>query len=138
VIRALLDTNVVLDVLLARTPFDKEAVAIWDASDAGKFDGYVASFAIPTIYYICKKHRNAADAGRAIDLCLKAFEVAALYRECIIAAQQMAGNDFEDRLQIACAITDFMHCIVSRNVADFAGSPIPVYTPKQFLELLNK
>jgi predicted nucleic acid-binding protein len=136
--RALLDANVVLDVLLERKPFDQEAFAVWDASDAGKFDAYVAAFTIPTIYYVCRKQRGVHEAENAIQLCLKAFEIAALYRECILAATRMSGRDFEDKLQIACAITDFMHCIVTRNPQDFAGSPIPVYTPQQFLQLIEK
>jgi hypothetical protein len=50
----------------------------------------------------------------------------------------MPGSDFEDNWQIACAITDFMQGIVTRNVSDFAASPIRVYTPVEFLTLVRK
>jgi len=50
----------------------------------------------------------------------------------------MSGGDFEDNLQIATAITDFMQAIVTRNPKDFAASPIRVYTPVEFLPLVGR
>ena len=135
--RALLDVNVVLDVLLDRQPFVEQSRRIWQASDEGSFDACVAAFSIPTIYYVCRRQQDQQAAARAVDLCLEAFEISALYRECILAARRMSGGDFEDNLQIACAITDFMQGIVTRNPTDFAGSPIRVYTPTEFLAQLQ-
>ena len=136
-IRALLDTNVVLDVLLDRQPFAADSRQVWKASDDGAFDASIASFAIPTIYYICRRQDGSEAAARAVDICLEAFEVAALYRECVLAARRMPGGDFEDNLQIACAVTDFMQAIVTRDPAGFAASPIRVYTPAEFLAVLS-
>ena len=115
-IRVLLDTNVVLDVLLDRAPFVDESRQVWEAADEGLFDGCIASFTIPTIHYICRRQDGLEAANRAVDICVAAFEVSALYRECVLAARRMAGGDFEDNLQIACAITDFMQGVVTRNV----------------------
>src|SRR5215208_4511399 len=130
-IRVLVDTNIVLDVLLDRKPFISESERIWAAADEGVFDAFIASFTIPTIYYICRKQGGSEAADKAVDRCLDAFEVAALYRECVLAARRMGGKDFEDDLQIACAITDFMQGIVTRDPHDFAHSPIRVYHPAE-------
>jgi len=135
--RILLDTNVVLDVLLDRQPFVDDARRIWEASDRGQFDGYIASFSIPTIHYICRRQSSLESANRAVDQCLAAFEVCVLYRESILAARRMTGGDFEDNLQIAFAITDFLQGIVTRNPADFVDSPIRVYSPEEFLASLR-
>src|SRR4051812_9801954 len=113
--RILVDTNIVLDVLLKREPFVHESQQIWDAADQGLFEACIASFTIPNIYYICRRQKGAQEAAEAVELCVQAFEIAALYRECVLAAQRMRGDDFEDNLQIACAITDFMQGIVTRN-----------------------
>lgn len=135
--RILLDTNIVLDVLLEREPFVTEARKIWQASDDGVFDACIASFTIPTVYYICQRQQSIEAAARAVDLCLEAFEVAALYRECVLAARRMHDDDFEDNLQVACAITDFMHGIVTRNTQDFATSPVRIYSPADLLAVLK-
>lgn len=136
--RFLLDTNVVLDALLNRQPFAAEAHQLWRASDEGRFEASIASFSIPTIYYICRKQSSAAAASRAVDVCLRAFEVAALYRECVLAARRMPGEDFEDNLQIASALTDFMQGIVTRDRVGFAASPIRIYTPSELLDTIDK
>jgi predicted nucleic acid-binding protein len=136
--RFLIDTNVVLDVLLDRKPFVDDARAIWELSDAGTFDASVAAFSLPTIHYVCRRHAGIAAANNAVDICLQAFEVCALYRECVLAARRMAGGEFEDNLQIASAITDFMQGIVTRNKADFIESPLPVYSPGEFLQLVRR
>ena len=136
--RILLDTNIVLDVLLNREPFVGDSCRLWEAADEGAFDACISSFSLPTIHYICQRHAGPAAANHAVDACLEAFEVAALYRECVLAARGMSGDDFEDNLQIACAMTDFMQGVVTRNPRDFMNAPIRVYTPAELLEILRR
>jgi predicted nucleic acid-binding protein len=136
--RILVDTNIVLDVLVNRQPFVQESARLWQLVDEGVFDGAIASFSVPTIHYICQRHAGGAAADQAVDICLQAFEVSALYRECIVAARRIPGGDFEDSLQAACAITDFMQGIVTRNPRDFAHAPIRVYTPTELLDVLRR
>ena len=135
--RFLLDTNVVLDALLERQPFVQEARMIWEASDQGLFEASIAAFSLPTIYFVCKRLAGSDAAAHAVDVCLEAFDICTLYRECLLAARRMPGPDFEDNLQIACALTDFMQGIVTRNKGDFVASPLPVYLPAEFLQLVR-
>jgi predicted nucleic acid-binding protein len=136
--RILLDTNIVLDVLLNRAPFVHDSRRLWQAADDGAFDGSIASFTLPTIHYICRRHAGRAAADAAVDICLDALEVCPLYRECILAARQIPGNDFEDNLQVACAISDYMQGIVTRNPRDFINAPIRVYSPAELLDILRR
>ena len=73
-----------------------------------------------------------------MDACLEAFEVAALYRQCVSAARRMPAGNFEDNLQVACAITDFMQGIVTRHPRDVRNAPIQVYTPAELLDVLRQ
>ena len=136
--RILLDTNIIHEVLLDREPFAHVSRCIWEAADAGVFDACIASFTLPTIHYICQRHAGPVAAGNAVDICLEAFEVCPLYRECILAARRIPGNDFEDNLQVACAITDFVPGIVTRDPRGFANAAIRVYTPAELLESLRQ
>lgn len=45
--------------------------------------------------------------------------------------------DFEDDLQIACAVAAGLDVIVSRDRAGFVHSPIPVLSPAELLEGLS-
>jgi hypothetical protein len=133
---ALLDVNVVLDVLLHREPFYADSRAIWDACDAGRFSGVLAATTFTNIFYIARKLKGRDVARDVVATCLDSFDVSPVYRECLAGALIMRGPDFEDDVQIQCAVTWFADHIVTRNPADFAASPIPVLTPAEFLARL--
>jgi hypothetical protein len=46
-------------------------------------------------------------------------------------ARALSGNDFEDNVQIACALNAQLDLIITRNPADFRGSSITVAEPSQ-------
>ncbi len=54
-IRALLDTNVVLDHFLARQPFDIEALSVWRANEQGRFTGYISGITAVNLFYVARK-----------------------------------------------------------------------------------
>lgn len=45
--------------------------------------------------------------------------------------------DFEDAVQVAAAQAAGIDAIVTRNGGDFAGTPLTVLTPAQFLQRLT-
>ena len=60
--KALLDVNILLDVVLNRQPWVQHALAISSACADRRMTGYVAAFTVPTLYYIV---RRSADKTRA-------------------------------------------------------------------------
>ena len=47
-------------------------------------------------------------------------------------------NDFEDNLVFSCAVNAGLDAIVTRDPKGFAGSPLAVLTPVEFLNKLLK
>lgn len=133
----LLDTNVVLDVLLQRTPWVQDASRIWGAADAGLLRMCITATTITDIYYVARKLHGEPLALQAANLCLTAFEILAVDRSRLEAALQLPGSDFEDNLQIACAREHRLQGIVTRDPAGFASSPIKVWTPQECCQELN-
>ena len=68
--KVLLDINVVLDVLLNRTPWVSEAAAVWDAHRAGRVAAHVAAFTIPTAFHIVRRQGGLQRAEAGVQLCL--------------------------------------------------------------------
>lgn len=58
--KLLIDTNVILDVILAREPWVGDAQAVLDAIERGRAHGYVASNAITTVDYVEEAGQAAA------------------------------------------------------------------------------
>ena len=57
---------------------------------------------------------------------LSGFTILPIDKQTLLDADGLAGNDFEDNIMIAAAVAVSLDAIVTRNVADFAHSPIPV------------
>jgi len=134
--RVLLDTNLILDVLLDRAPWSGEASQIWAACEQGLLTGAIPASAITDIFYIARRATTNATARVAIGLCLATFEVCPVDRQTIEQAALLPGGDFEDNVQIACALTSGLDAIVTRNLADFAEAPLPILTAAQLLAQL--
>ena len=97
--RVLLDTNVVLDVLLKRAPWVVEASAIWRANDDGRIVGYLMASALTDIFYIARRLAGKEAARAAVQTCLDAFEFCPVDRNTLEQAHLLSGTDFEDNPQ---------------------------------------
>ena len=47
-------------------------------------------------------------------------------------------SDFEDAVMIETALRFHADCIVTRNIKDYKKSPVPIYSPEEFLRLLTE
>lgn len=135
--RILLDTNVVLDGLLRRTPFDVEARAIWQACADGRAEGFVSAITPVNLFYIARKQVGAPQARVLLTDLLVAFGVCAIDSAVLLAADRLAVSDYEDAVQVAAAVAVSLDAIVTRDTSDYAGVPIPVFTPADFLNQLS-
>ena len=137
-IHALLDTNVILDVLLDRAPWSTEAVALWQAKLDGRFDAYVTATSLTDIFYIIRRYAGREKAWQAVNSCLDQLSVIPVGIDELRLAMTLSGNDFEDNLQIACAISRQLDLIVTRNLTGFPRNNIPILTPQQTLLKLTE
>lgn len=124
--RVLLDANVILDAMVRRQPWHQEADAILKAAALGQVTCAATTLSLATTFYVGKKVVGKAAARAAIQNYLSAFLILPIDKQTLLDADIMAGTDFEDNILIAAAVTASLDAIVTRNVADFAHSPIPV------------
>src|SRR5260370_30060636 len=125
----LLDISVILDLLLNRSPWAADAAFIWDAHRKGQIKALMAAFSLPTIFYIVRRHAGLAAAQAAVHACLGTLDIAPIDQTTLLGAQALSGTDFEDNLQIACAVQAGVDAVVTRDPRGFAGSPVLVLTP---------
>lgn len=75
VVRALIDTNVVLDLLLRREPWATQAQPLVGASAAGQVISFVPTSALTDVFHIGRRLVGIERAFDAIDRCLTDFQV---------------------------------------------------------------
>jgi predicted nucleic acid-binding protein len=135
-IRALLDTNIILDALFAREPFGEQAAAIWKAHEDERFTGYLCAITPVNVFYIARKEIQREQALQMMNDLMDTFEISPVNREVLRAALQLEMKDFEDAVQIASAQADDLDFIITRDIKDYEKSPVKVLTPVQFIQEL--
>jgi predicted nucleic acid-binding protein len=125
-VRVLLDTNVILGLLLLRQPWLGQAQPMWDARDAGTIIACLPTSALTNIYYIGRRQIGQLQIMDGMRFCIANFELASLERQDAEFATTLPGADFEDNLQIACAVRARVQFIVTRDPSGFAGVPVPL------------
>ena len=136
--RALIDTNVALDVILERQPWLEDSKGVWDACHEMKIVGHLVATSLTNLFYVSRRITGTDKARAGVRMCLATFEVLPVGRFELEQADAKAGGDLEDNVSMACAKVAGLDAIVTRDPRGFAGSTIPVLSPAQLLALLSK
>lgn len=129
-IKVLLDTNIVLDVLLERRPHTAASAAVWAAVEAGTAEGLLAAHAVTTVHYLVTKERGRTVAARTLRSLLKVLDVAPIDSQVIRDAVALGWPDFEDAVTAAAAAQAGCDLLVTRDPRGFPRSPVLVLPPE--------
>ena len=137
-IKALIDTNIVLDIALKRQPFFECSSKVFDAIDDQLLEGYISATSITDIYYIASKQNGKPQARAFILSLVKVLEIVGVEKRIIMDALNSDFSDFEDAIQAFSANAYSLDIIITRNIKDFKNSPVKVIKPKEFIEQIKK
>ncbi|MCM1540940.1 MAG: PIN domain-containing protein [Blautia sp.] len=134
--RVLIDTCVIIDALQSRVPFAEAAQQIFMRSANKQFDGYMTAKSVADIYYLTHRLLHSdVESRRILSKLFTLFHLLdTTSLDCRKAISSEIG-DYEDAIMVETAIRSEMDCIVTRNVKDYANSPVMVYEPAAFLKL---
>ena len=133
--RALIDTNILADMLLGRDPYYDIAYNILTLCADKKVSGYIAAHSIPNLFYILRNSMSKEERRAALkDIC-QIVKVEGIDSFKILSALDSEDfSDFEDCLQEECAVAVSADYIVTRNLKDFVSSRVPAILPNEFVE----
>ena len=133
----LLDTNIIMDALQERQPFDIQAKEILKHGQDGELTCLFTANAATDIFYLYSRARDVKAAKVALEFLLEQYGVISVTHEDCVNALSIPIDDFEDALAVACAQKANVDYIVTRDdkllACDLAGS---VVTPVKLLELI--
>ena len=131
--RVLVDTNVVLDVLLAREPHVRHAAEVFALIERSEVDASLCATTITTVYYLLRQSLEQDDARDALRRLLGLFEIAPVNRSVIEQALHSRIADFEDAVLEQAARLVGAEAIITRNTKDFRKSTVKALDPLAFL-----
>ena len=127
--RVLFDTNVLLDVVLARPPHLADSARALDAVATGAVQGFVAAHAVTTIFYLLEREVGGGRAKAILGGLLGPLTVAPVTDAGVRMALAGPLADFEDGVTLAAAAEVNADVIVTRNGRDFLGGGIAAVHP---------
>jgi predicted nucleic acid-binding protein len=132
----LIDSDVILDFLFDRSPFNEHAGELLSLCESGTFEGYVTPVIISNLYYILRRTAPHEKVINSISKLVFFMDVLLTDKEVVLSALHSDFKDFEDALQyFSAAKNGNIEVIVTRNTKDYKKSAIGVMTPEQVLLL---
>lgn len=134
----LIDTNVLLDVLMAREPYCHEGLLVLKMIESGKVRGWIAANSVDNIYYISRRQMPAEQTRQLLKDLLQIVNVVASAKKDLLKAIDSDMTDLEDAIQAVCAVKAGAKAIITRNEKDYAKSPVKPISPTAFLKMMNE
>lgn len=134
--KVFLDTNILVSYSEGREGWDKIRVIIQMGIN-GCVENCASILSLVNIGYLLRKQVGKAHVEEMLKEYESMLTILPMDKKQFDDAFKIKGNDFEDKFQIACAKAYSCKYIITENIKDFKGTPIPTYTPSQFLEHLG-
>ena len=133
--KVFVDTDVCIDLLSGRKPFNKTAEILFSLADNKKIKIYVSSLSFSNIDYVLRSQYSSTHSRQLIGTFKTLVNVLPVDSKTIDLAIASDFNDFEDAIQHSCAIENNLTTIITRNVKDYKKASIAVLTPETFIAL---
>jgi len=135
--KVFIDTDVILDFMIAREPFAMDAARIFSLSEKKQIAICTTGLVFSNAYYILRKLGSHQKVTEKLSQLAKLIDIIALSKTAVLQALDSKFGDFEDALQHYAALSENVKTIVTRNVKDFKNSELAVLTPDQFLSSMK-
>ena len=134
--KALVDTNVWLDVLQDRESFYEESARALTLLEGSQHSALMSATSVTTIFYLVAKKTDHKTALEQVRRLLENYGVVAIDGAVLRDALSSASDDYEDAVLEHAAQRAGLDAIVTRNPKDFVGSRLAIYTPAELVAAL--
>lgn len=136
--KVLIDTNVIIDALTSREPWNKSAETIFIMAANHMMDMYITASSATDIYYLVRKYLHSADQAKQV--MEKLYSLVGILTvsgvECIDALASSV-SDYEDAVVERVSVKADMDYMITGNVKDYQQGMIKAISPDDFIALIN-
>lgn len=136
--KILIDTNVIIDALTSREPWNESAEKIFIMAANNIVDMYITASSATDIYYLVRKHlHNAETARKVMGKLYSLVGILEVKEEDCVDALVSPITDYEDAVVEQVARRTGVECIVTRNQKDYEPGPTKVFLPNDFIQFME-
>ena len=137
--KILVDTNVIIDALTSREPWNESAEKIFIMAANHTVDMYITASAATNIYYLVRKYLHNTETAKQI--MGKLYSLTGILEvtgnDCLEALASPI-KDYEDAVVEKVASRKDMHYIVTRNIKDYQAGNTKIILPDDFVKLMEE
>ena len=135
--RVLVDTDVLIDIALDRSPHSDAATELLKLLEGHRADGFMAWHTASNFFYLVAPSRGKEDARHFLVDLTNVLEIAPTTTDSLRVAGKLPLRDFEDAMQVAAALACGADVIATRNVRDYRNAPVDPVTPAMLVRRLS-
>jgi len=137
--KVFVDTDVILDLLMKREPFQKAAVDLFRQFELKSIKGYTSPLVIANLHYLLSKIYNKKKSIELLTELLQIIVITKIDGETIkLVFEEKKIKDLEDLIQYYSALERDMDFIVTRNIKDFPKTDeIIIIKPDELLKIIE-
>lgn len=132
-----LDTNVLIDLVAPRPPFDEDARKLCIAAQFGDVQLWVSTQSYADAYYVLSKDAPAESVKSALLATLELFCICGTHASDLRPALESDWDDVEDYLLVHSARHIPADRVITRDVGLMEKSPIKAMTPRDILAYMR-
>ncbi len=137
--KVFLDVDVIIDYLTEREPHSTYSALLLELHYSKKLEIYISTASVNTVYYVAKKLIGKENARRLTRDLILDLSVVESSKSNLLEAFDSSFKDVEDAIQYTTSQNiKGLEAIITRNVKDFKHAEVAIFTPKMFLETLEK
>ena len=130
-----IDTDVIIDFIIDRQPFSREAAQVFTLIDQRKVKGYTSALCYSNLYYVLSKYSSHKKVITMLNELSELVGILKVDDDIIKASLASDFSDFEDAIQYYTAQEyKRIDVIITRNIKDYKKSALPVMTPGTFMK----
>ena len=130
--RLFLDTNIVIDLVGGRSPYDTDAARLMTRADRGDVEVVVTPLTIANTFYTVGRHADADRLRQALRTLRTLVHLAPMHTDVVDRALGRSAPDFEDVLQYEAAVSAGCTVLITRNARDFSFAHLPVMDARAY------
>ena len=137
--KILIDTNIVIDALTSREPWNKSAEQIFIMAANNIVEMYITTSVATDIYYLIRKHLHNTEMAKQI--MGKLYSLAGILEvkeEDLVDALASPVTDYEDAVVEQVARRSGVECIVTRNPKDYEAGSTKIFLPEDFIRFMEE
>ncbi len=136
--RIFVDTDVILDLLLAREPFFGPAARLFQLLQERRVEGWTSPVILANLFYILRQAMPAPQALENLRKLRLLLGVATLDEGIVDRALASSFSDFGDALQNYTATRHDLPILVTRNKRDFKASELRILDAAECVQVIER